>query len=105
MGHRPPRCAGPGSASVPAGSGIDTNLALPSQPSAQKHVHRGVPGVFTNGSPAPNFEDSHFGFLFGPAEVVRVLIHRALSLEQRVDQVTHSPSCGGGPCACWMVDI
>lgn len=104
MGHRLPHCGGPGSASVPVGSGIDMNLALPSQSSAQSTC-TGVPGVFTNGSPAPDFEDSNFRVLFGPAEVVRVLIHRALSLEQRVDQVTHSPSCVGGPCECWLVDI
>lgn len=87
------------------GSGIDMNLVVPSQTIAQ-NTCTGVSGVFTNGSPAPNFEDGHFRIVFGPAEVFRVLIHRTLSLEQRVDQVTHSPSCGGGgPCACWMVDI
>lgn len=104
MGHRPPRSAGPGSASTPVGSGIETNLVVSSQAAAQ-NTCTGVSGVFTNGSEAPDFQDGHFGVVFGPAEVVRVLIHRALSLKQRVDQVTHSPSCVGGPCACRMVDI
>lgn len=63
------------------GSGIDMILALPGQPMAQSTC-TGVPGVFTNGFPAPNFEDGHFRVVVGPAEaVVRVLIHRALSLE------------------------
>ena len=80
MGHRLPHCAGPGSISTPVGFGIDMNLVVSSQAIAQSTC-TGASGVFTNGSPAPNFEDGHFRVVFGPAEVFRVLIHRTLSLE------------------------